>query len=172
MDRMQAKEKINKLLALANDKGATASEKETALDLANKLASRYSFKIQKGNASTSYNSATLITYYFDIKCFNKKLVGKLLSYFGIENWELIGKKIVSFKTTKEFDVNRFREYYKRLHPIYNRERKYHKDLTADQYFYYFFFNFRRGVNGERFEDFYAAYQKGKEFAKIFNIGRR
>ncbi len=51
MDRILAKEKINKLLRLANDKGATESERETALDMANKLASKFSFKIQRGTPS-------------------------------------------------------------------------------------------------------------------------
>ena len=41
MDRNQAKEKIEKLLRLANNKGATSSERDIALEMANKLASKH-----------------------------------------------------------------------------------------------------------------------------------
>ena len=84
MDRIQAKEKINKLLRLANDKGATESERETALDMANKLASKFSFKIQRGTPSQhSQETFTRPTvekfcYEFYLNCFNKKFVSFLL----------------------------------------------------------------------------------------------
>ena len=89
MDRNQANEKIEKLLRLANNKGATSSERDTALEMATKLASKHGFRIQKAASSNStsdkfeeilnnirYNSQNVQKnrYEFDLNCFNKKFV--------------------------------------------------------------------------------------------------
>ena len=91
MDKLQAKEKINKLLRLANDKGATSSERDTALEMANKLASKFGMKIQKGAPSTSnQNNAGPATlnknrYEFDLNCCKKKFDKFLFKVLGIKN---------------------------------------------------------------------------------------
>lgn len=170
MDRMQAKEKINKLLRLANDKGATASEKETALEMANKIAAKFGFKIQKGNPAPTapvYNRPEVYTYQFDLGCFNKKLVDKLLSYLGIFDWELIGKKTVRFVSTRKFDVDMFKKYYKKFHPVYNGTRKNYDRCTANEYFNGFFRDFERGYNGDVGHlNIYSAFSLGKIFRVV------
>lgn len=150
MDRMQAKEKINKLLRLVNDKGATASEKETALEMANKIAAKFGFKIQKGNPATAapaYNKPAVYTYQFDLGCFNKKLVGLLLECLGINNWILVGKKTVTFSDCRKFDVIAFQKFYKKFHPVYNGLRK-EVDMSAAEYFDTFKYYFMTGVNNQ------------------------
>ena len=47
MTRIEALEKINNCLALATNAGATEGEKQNAWDMAEKLASKYCFKIVK-----------------------------------------------------------------------------------------------------------------------------
>ena len=114
MDKLQAKEKINKLLRLANDKGATSSERDTALKMANKLASKYGFRIQKGAPSTSnQNNAGPATlnknrYEFDLNCFNKKFVNFLFEILGIKDWFWYGKKTVKFYDYRNFNVDEFK----------------------------------------------------------------
>lgn len=50
MDRMKAMDKVKKLLALANDKGATESEAATALQKAKELADNYGIRIYQTSA--------------------------------------------------------------------------------------------------------------------------
>lgn len=127
MDRNQAKEKIEKLLRLANNKGATSSERDTALEMATKLASKHGFKIQKAAPSNStsdkfeeilnnirYNSQKVQKnrYEFDLNCFNKKFVSFLFEFIGITDYFFIGKKTVHVYDYQKFDVDCFKSYYK------------------------------------------------------------
>ena len=50
MTRNEALEKINKCIALATNAGATDGEKQNAWAMAEKLASKYGFKIVKQEA--------------------------------------------------------------------------------------------------------------------------
>lgn len=124
MDRIQAKEKINKLLRLANDKGATSSERDTALEMAKKLATKYGFRIQKGAPSTSnQNNAGPATlnkhrYNFDLNCFNKKFVNFLFKFIGITDYFFTGKKTVYIYDYQKFDVVSFKNYYKHFVSVY------------------------------------------------------
>lgn len=127
MDRNQAKEKIEKLLRLANNKGATSSERDTALEMATKLASKHGFRIQKAAPSNStsdkfeeilnnirYNSQKVQKnrYEFDLNCFNKKFVTFLFNILGIEDYFFTGRKTVIVYEYRKFDVDNFKSYYK------------------------------------------------------------
>lgn len=168
MDRTQAKEKITKLLRLANDKGATSSERDTALEMANKLASKYGFKIQKGTPCSDYakNPTTLKknTYNFDLNCFNKKFVNFLFVGLGIKNWFWIGKKTVNFDDYRNFDVVAFQKFYKKFVSIYYKLKK-ESNLGESTFFSIFTHDFLVGVN--RFDEegthFIKAYMLGREF---------
>ena len=150
MDRTQAKEKITKLLRLANDKGATSSERDTALEMANKLASKYGFKIQKGTPYSGYakNPTTLNknTYNFDLNCFNKKFVNFLFAGLGIKNWFWIGKKTVSFDDYRNFNVVAFQKFYKKFVSVYYKLKKI-SCLTESEYFDIFCYYFQKGSFG-------------------------
>lgn len=170
MDRIQAKEKINKLLRLANDKGATESERETALDMANKLASKFSFKIQRGTPSQhSQETFTRPTvekfhYEFDLNCFNKKFVSFLLGYFGIKMWFQVGKKCVRFDSYIKFNVDEFKKFYKKFVSVYYKTKKLYGYPEAD-FFWYFTASFSSGYRHfqEDTVSFRSAYELGKEF---------
>ena len=170
MDRIQAKEKINKLLRLANDKGATESERETALDMANKLASKFSFKIQRGTPSQhSQETSTRpvvekFCYEFYLNCFNKKFVSFLLGFFGIKNWAMSGKNSVLFISYIKFNVDEFKKFYKKFVSVYYKTKKLYGYPEAD-FYWYFTASFSSGYRHfqEDTVSFIAAYDLGKEF---------
>lgn len=170
MDRIQAKEKINKLLRLANDKGATESERETSLDMANKLASKFSFKIQRGTPSQhSQETSTRPTvekfhYEFDLNCFNKKFVSFLLRYFGIMEWYQVGKKCVRFDSYIKFNVDEFKKFYKKFVSVYYKTKKLY-DIPEADFYWYFAASFSSGYRNFQKDtvSFTAAYELGKEF---------
>ena len=170
MDRIQAKEKINKLLRLANDKGATESERETALDMANKLASKFSFKIQRGTPS-QHSQETFtrhvvekFLYEFYLNCFNKKFVSFLLGFFGIKNWSMSGKNSVLFISYIKFNVDEFKKFYKKFVSVYYKTKKLYGYPESD-FFWYFTASFSSGYRHfqEDTVSFTAAYELGKEF---------
>lgn len=170
MDRIQAKEKINKLLRLANDKGATESERETALDMANKLASKFSFKIQRGTPSQhSQETFTRPTvekfhYEFDLNCFNKKFVIFLLRYFGIMEWYQVGKKGVRFVSYIKINVDEFKKFYKKFVSVYYKTKKLY-DIPESDFYWYFTASFSSGYTHFQKDtaSFRSAYELGKEF---------
>lgn len=170
MDRIQAKEKINKLLRLANDKGATESERETALDIANKLASKFSFKIHRGTPS-QHSQETFtrpvvekFCYEFYLNCFNKKFVSFLLGFFGIKNWSMSGKNSVLFISYIKFNVDEFKKFYKKFVSVYYKTKKLYGYPESD-FFWYFTASFSSGYRHfqEDTVSFTAAYELGKEF---------
>ena len=170
MDRIQAKEKINKLLRLANDKGATESERETALDMANKLASKFSFKIQRGTPSQHSQETSIrptvekFHYEFDLNCFNKKFVSFLLGYFGLKMWFQVGKKGVRFDSYVRFNVDEFKKFYKKFVSVYYKTKKLYG--YSEAYFYWYITaTFSSGYRHfqEDTVSFTAAYELGKEF---------
>ena len=170
MDRIQAKEKINKLLRLANDKGATSSERDTALEMANKLASKYGFKIQKGAPCSGYvkNPTTLHknTYTFDLNCFSKKFVNFLFVGLGIKNWFWIGKKTVSFDDYRNFNVDEFKKFYKKFVSVYYKLKK-SVDMSESEYFDTFCYYFMTGARGNTgFGQFKPAHELGYQFGDI------
>ena len=170
MDRIQAKEKINKLLRLANDKGATESERETALDMANKLASKFSFKIQRGTPSQHSQEASIrptvekFHYEFDLNCFNKKFVSFLLGYFGLKMWFQVGKKGVRFDSYIRFNVDEFKKFYKKFVSVYYKTKKLY-GYSEVVFYWYFTASFSSGYRHfqEDTVSFTAAYELGKEF---------
>ena len=171
MDKLQAKEKINKLLRLANDKGATSSERDTALEMANKLASKYGFRIQKGAPSTSNQNnegpATLHKhrYDFDLNCFNKKFVNFLFAGLGIKNWYWYGKKTISFDDYRNFNVVEFQKFYKKFVSVYYKLKKtVGSELTEAEYFDTFCYYFMTGVRGNTgLGRFKPAHELGYQF---------
>ena len=146
MDKIQAKEKINKLLRLANDKGATPSERDTALEMATKLATKYGFRIQKGTPSTSNqnNQVTKIRYEFDLNCYNKKFVIFLFDLLGIPEFRVMGKKTVYFYDYRNFNVDAFKKFYKKFVSVYYKTKKV-ANVSEKEFFEKFSYFFTSGV---------------------------
>lgn len=178
MNRIQAKEKINKLLKLANDKGATESERSTALEMANKIASKHGYKIQKvaPQNSTSdkfeeilnnirYNSKKIQKnrYEFDLNCFNKKHVTAFINIIGFNDYFFTGKKTVIIYTYKKFDVEAFKKFYKDFVSHYYKGLK--KLNMKEKDIFAAFFNYIEA--GYRHENITAV----SDFMKMaFNMG--
>ena len=171
MDKLQAKEKINKLLRLANDKGATSSERDTALEMAKKLATKYGFRIQKGAPSTSnQNNAGPATlnknrYEFDLNCFNKKFVNFLFEVLGIKDWFWYGKKTIRCYDYRNFNVDEFKKFYKKFVSVYYKIKK-ESNLSEGLFFSIFTHDFMTGSNkfDEEETHFIKAYMLGREYA--------
>lgn len=154
MDKAQAIEKINKLLRLANDHGATDSEREVALNMAKKFAEKHGLKIEKGNPNQSkipYNNPftrTLKNYSFHLNCYNAKLVRYILYKLGIIR---VGydkyKKEVYFFTTKDFNVAEFQAYYKKLAKVFYDTKK-DLEWSGREYTDWFIKEFEKAYNGE------------------------
>lgn len=174
MDRIQAKEKINKLLRLANDKSATQSERETALEMANKLASKFSFKIQRGtpsqhsqevhNPSNCTWKHSPFHYEFDLNCFNKKFVSFILMFYGVKSWYVVGKKTVVFDSWIQFNIDEFKKFYKEFVSVYYKMKKLYEYHKSD-FYRHFTASFLSGYYHYQ-EDtaiFSSAYELGKEF---------
>ena len=172
MDRIQAKEKINKLLRLANDKSATQSEREIALEMANKLASKFSFKIERGTPSqhsqVTHNSANytreMFNYAFDLNCLNKKFVSFILMFYGVKSWFIRGKKTVIFDSWIQFNIDEFKKFYKKFVSVYYKTKKLYEYHEFD-FYRHFTASFLSGYHHYQ-EDtaiFSSAYELGKEF---------
>ena len=170
MDKAQAIEKINKLLRLANDRGATNSEREVALNMAKKFAEKHGLKIEKGNPNQSnihYNNPftrTLKNYSFHLNCYNAKLVRYILYKLGIIR---VGydkyKKEVYFFTTKDFNVAEFQAYYKKLAKVFYDTKK-DLEWSGREYFEFFSREFTKAYDGE-----YCHYWRIEQIANELKI---
>lgn len=128
-ERAKAREKVIKLLALAANNAATDAEKDTALQMARKLAFKYSFRIVEpgermdmGNVSKA-NETTEQEYTekkerwatYTVKSYDRKFVDWLLSGLGYKHIAYDR----SFQVLGEFDINSFSIYYREIRKLYN-----------------------------------------------------
>ena len=182
MDRIQAKEKIEKLLLLANNKGATSSERDTALVMSTKLASQHGFKIQIAAPSNStsdkfeeilnnirYNPQKVQKhrYEFDLNCFNKKFVSFLFNLIGIKDYFFTGRKTVHVYTFDRFDVDNFKSYYKHFVSSYYALKNY-LGLKEKEFFEMYRNEFENGYyhNDIKNSVFRTAYNNGLNLSMI------
>lgn len=113
--RNNAKNKINKLLALANDRAATDSEKDTALQMANKLAEKYGFTIKKNeNNPVDVNNTNNQWNKYTVKMYDKKFVSWILHGLGYKS--IVRDKY--FEVCGDFDINTFSKLYKEVYKGY------------------------------------------------------
>ena len=132
MTRNEALEKINKCIALATNAGATEGEKQNAWAMAEKLASKYGFKIVKREAS----KATDINFYnrtvkeepksteytvYKVSRFDANIVSRILYKLGY-NYVMVAGGFV-MKNDQDFDFEAFKELYKLLLKQYDADLK-------------------------------------------------
>ncbi len=130
MTRNEALEKINKCIALATNAGATEGEKQNAWAMAEKLASKYGFKIVKREASkaTGINLNTAkeeqkhaeYTVY-KVSRFDADIVGRILYKLGYDYVTVAGGFMM--KNDQDFDFEAFKELYKLLLKQYDTDLK-------------------------------------------------
>ena len=126
MTRNEALEKINKCISLATNAAAADGEKQNAWAMAEKLASKYGFKIVKCEASkaTDINTvkeepkqAEYTTY--KVSRFDANIVGRILYKLGY-NFVMVAGSFM-MKNDQDFDFEAFKELYRLLLKQYDTD---------------------------------------------------
>ena len=130
MTRNEALEKINKCIALATNAGATEGEKQNAWAMAEKLASKYGFKIVKQEAP----KATDINFYnrtvkeepksveyvvYKVSRFDVRIVSRILYKLGYRFY--VTKNGFEISNDQSFDFESFKKLYKLLLKQYDED---------------------------------------------------
>lgn len=130
MTRNEALEKINKCIALATNAGATEGEKQNAWAMAEKLASKYGFKIVKQEApkATDINLNTMkeepksVEYVvYKVSRFDARIVSRILFKLGYR-YHIFGDSF-EMKNNQNFDFEAFKKLYKLLLKQYDEDLK-------------------------------------------------
>lgn len=128
MTRNEALEKINKCIALATNAGATDGEKQNAWAMAEKLASKYGFKIVKQEApkTTGINLNTVkaetkhVEYVvYKVSRFDARIVSRIL-YKLCYRYHIFGDSF-EMKNDQSFDFDAFKKLYKLLLKQYDED---------------------------------------------------
>lgn len=130
MTRNEALEKLNKCIALATNAGATDGEKQNAWAMAEKLASKYGFKIVKQEVPKA-TDINLNTVKADPKCveyvvykvsrFDARIVSRILYKLGYR-YHTFGDSF-EMKNDQSFDFEAFKKLYKLLLKQYDEDLK-------------------------------------------------
>lgn len=130
MTRNEALEKINKCIALATNAGATEGEKQNAWAMAEKLASKYGFKIVKQEApkTTDINLNTVkaetksVEYVvYKVSRFDARIVSRIIFKLGYR-YHTFGDSF-EMKNDQSFDFEAFKKLYKLLLKQYDEDLK-------------------------------------------------
>lgn len=128
MTRNEALEKINKCIALATNAGATEGEKQNAWAMAEKLASKYGFKIVKQEVpkATNINLNTVkedpkpVEYVvYNVSRFDARIVSRILYKLGYR-YHTFGDSF-EMKNDQSFDFEAFKKLYKLLLKQYDED---------------------------------------------------
>ena len=128
MTRNEALEKINKCIALATNAGATDGEKQNAWAMAEKLASKYGFKIVKQEApkATDINLNTVKAetkhaeyVVYEVSRFDARIVSRILYKLGYRFH--IFRDSFEMKNDQSFDFEAFKKLYKLLLKQYDED---------------------------------------------------
>lgn len=201
-ERAKAREKVVKLLALAANHAATEAEKDTALQMARKLAAKYSFRIMEpgermdiGNISKadgtpkyeehSYNDfakryaeqKTEKYKAYKVKSYDRKFIEWILSGLGYHFVTFDD----CFQVKGEFDIDSFSAYYKEIRKLYDvalsaeKLRSYGWSRTTSKEFKKFFsYGLRHGAEG-KYNDIFTrvpGYEVGFDCGKKFQSLRK
>ena len=130
MTRNEALEKINKCIALATNAGATEGEKQNAWAMAEKLASKYGFKIVKQEVpkTTNINLNTVkedpkpVEYVvYKVSRFDARIVSRILYKLGYRYHTFSDS--FEMKNDQSFDFEAFKKLYKLLLKQYDEDLK-------------------------------------------------
>lgn len=130
MTRNEALEKINKCIALATNAGATDGEKQNAWAMAEKLASKYGFKIVKQEApkTTDININTVkaetkqVEYVaYKVSRFDAHIVARILFKLGYRFY--VANNDFEIRNDQSFDFEAFKKLYKLLLKQYDEDLK-------------------------------------------------
>lgn len=130
MTRNEALEKINKCIDLATNVGATDGEKQNAWAMAEKLASKYGFKIVKQEApkATNINLNTVkaetksVEYVvYKVSRFDAHIVARILFKLGYRFY--VTNNDFEIRNDQSFDFEAFKKLYKLLLKQYDEDLK-------------------------------------------------
>lgn len=128
MTRNEALEKINKCIALATNAGATEGEKQNAWAMAEKLASKYGFKIVKQeapkandiNINTMKEEPKSVEYVvYKVSRFDDRIVSRILFKLGYRYHTIDDSFEMS--NDQSFDFDAFKKLYKLLLKQYDSD---------------------------------------------------
>lgn len=181
MTREQAKIKIEKLIRLATNSGATKSESEAAFERAEILCKKYGFKVVKSaELPKSYydqvkpqQPKTIIykSVQFDLRCCYSKYVMFILSQLGIDRqYVTIVKNMVYIRipSDKNFNVFEFRKFWKKVAASVRTERQNYKNTDVNIFCNGWKAAFQFGMRDSNLIGIVSAYDLGVEFASIKN----
>ena len=128
MTRNEALEKINKCISLATNAAAADGEKQNAWAMAEKLASKYGFKIVKREASKANSINTVkeepkpaeYTVY-KVSRFDANIVSRILYKLGYHYVMVAGGFMMT--NDQDFNFEAFKELYKLLLKQYDADLK-------------------------------------------------
>lgn len=175
MTRNEALEKINKCIALATNSGATDGEKQNAWAMAEKLASKYGFKIVKQEAP----KATDINFYnrtvkeesksvqyvvYKVSRFDVRIASRILFKLGYRY--VMDNDCFKISNDQEFDFEAFKNLYKLLIHQYDEDLKSFKDTVygwdrsdSRQFKKDWILGMGYGLAGEELESWFGSYCK-------------
>lgn len=193
MTRNEALEKINKCIALATNSGATEGEKQNAWAMAEKLASKYGFKIVKQEAPKTtdinfYNrtmkeepkSVQYVVY--KVSRFDDRIVGRILYKLGYL-YHMVDCGF-SMRNDQNFDFDAFKKLYKLLMHQYDEDLKSFKDTVygwnkscSIQFKRDWIFGMGYGLAGEEPKGWFsrfimAGYNAGMKYRSYANMIRK
>ncbi len=134
MDKKAAIEKINKLLTLASNNAATEGEKNNALEMANKIASKHGLKIVKREEQKPMQKSNEYkAKFFTVSYFDQYIVIPVLKILNIKfKCNPNTKEILSFNMSDK-DIETFKVLYKALYKEYasrlNRNKRFKSEWT-------------------------------------------
>ena len=189
MTRNEALEKINKCIALATNSGATEGEKQNAWAMAEKLASKYGFKIVKQEApkTTDINLNTMkeepksVQYVvYKVSRFDARIVSRILFKLGYRYHTFSDSFEMS--NDQSFDFEAFKKLYKLLLKQYDEDLKSFKvygwsKSWSIQFKRDWIFGMGYGLAGEEPQSWFsrfimAGYNAGMKYRSYANMIRK
>ena len=191
MTRNEALEKINKCIALATNIGATEGEKQNAWTMAEKLASKYGFKIVKQEApkATDINLNTVkeepksVEYVvYKVSRFDARIVGRILFKLGYRFY--VTKNGFEIRNDQSFDFEAFKKLYKLLLKQYDEDLKSFKygsfswsKSDSIEFKNNWIFGMGAGLAGEEFSHWFnnraaAGYNAGAKYKSYTKLVRK
>lgn len=191
MTRNEALEKINKCIALATNAGATDGEKQNAWAMAEKLASKYGFKIVKQEApkATGININTVkeepksVEYVvYKVSRFDARIVGRILYKLGYRCHMVDGG--FSMSNDQNFDFDAFKKLYKLLLKQYDADLNSFKSSSSSwsksdsiEFKKDWIFGIGAGLAGEEFFYWFnsgitAGYNAGMKYRSYIKLIRK
>ena len=189
MTRNEALEKINKCIALATNAGATEGEKQNAWAMAEKLASKYGFKIVKQEApkatdintvKADFKHAEYVVY--KVSRFDARIVSRILFKLGYR-YHIFGDSF-EMKNNQNFDFEAFKKLYKLLLKQYDEDLNSFKSGSFNwsksdsiEFKKNWIFGMGAGLAGEEFSHWFnnratAGYNAGKKYSSYTKLIRK